>query len=98
MAKKKPDNRFEKTVEHMEKVAKEMRAAKVIEIEGIWSDGEVHGKVCSSICSTGVAMLYLQGQRHKACKARLWLVRFFRNGKLIREWDEINQKYNLEVG
>jgi hypothetical protein len=68
-----------------------------IEIEGIWSDGEVHGKRCVSLCSTGVAMLYLQGQRHKACKAKLWLVRFFVNGKLVREWDEINQKYHLEV-
>jgi len=68
-----------------------------IEIEGIWSDGEVHGKVCVSLCSTGVAMLYLRGQRHKACKAKLWLVRFFVNGKLVREWDEIDQKYHLEV-
>lgn len=73
---------------------------KKIEIEGIWSDGEVTSKVLATdgiTCSTAVALLYIRGQRHQACKAKLWLVRFFNDDKLVREWDEINQKYNLEL-
>jgi hypothetical protein len=71
---------------------------KEIEIQGIWSDGEVTSKVLAGgTCSTGVAMLYMQSQRPDVKTAKLWLVRFFNDNMLVREWDEINQKYNLEL-
>lgn len=104
---------------------------KLVEIEGIWSDGSVRRKKFVQ-SSTGVAIMHLQalttseivepckscqdrpgkdglGRKCKPCdgtgniktgKTQSFapmLTRVFHDGLLVREWDQVNNRYNLEL-
>ena len=82
---------------------------KEIVLQGIWSDGSVREKKMpgSMSCSTGVAIMFLQElTKMKADESdgskltESWAPRFvrvFHDGLLVREWDQKNQRYNLEL-
>lgn len=81
-----------------------MKKPKKIEIELICTDGDsCRYELSNAIgCSTeaGVLLLLskLKSEREQKRRSDMrWLFRVYHDGKLVREFDYLKQRYNLEV-
>lgn len=91
-------------IKKIRKLISTRRQPKVIELEGIWDrGGSVRFRLPLSVtCSTGVAQMQIEHhQSHDGILppkgSKLWLVRVYNDGLLVREFDVLKNAYTLAL-